>query len=316
MQATKFIWQDGKLIPWENATVHVMSHALHYGSAMFEGIRVYETPEGPCFFRLPCHIRRLFDSAKMYYMDMPYSQEEITQACHEVVRENGLTSAYVRPIVFRGYGTISVNPLNSPVKASIAAINWGAYLGEEGLEQGVDVCVSSWNRVAPNTIPAMAKAAGGYLSSQLIHMEALRQGFAEGIGLSTDGMVSEGAGENMFIIRDNQILTPPAGGSILAGITRDTIMHLAQDLGLTLKEQPVPREMLYMADEIFFTGTAAEVTPIRSVDRISVGEGKRGPITTRIQADFFGLFNGKTPDKHGWLQKLAPKSSDETKHPV
>ena len=299
---TKFIWFNGELVPWEQATVHVMTHALHYGSSVFEGVRAYKTPNGPAIFRLAPHTKRLFDSAKIYRMPIPFTPEQVGEACKAVVRENGLESAYLRPLVWRGYGEIGVFPLHAPVEMMIAAIEWGTYLGAEALENGVDVAVSSWSRVAPNTLPAMAKAGGNYLSSQLIVMEAVRHGYAEGIALDVNGMLSEGSGENLFVIRDGVIYTPPATAALLPGITRDTIMTLAKQHGIELREQNLPREALYLADELFFTGTAAEVSPIRSVDGITIGAGKRGPITTIIQKAFFGLFNGETEDRWGWLE--------------
>ena len=306
--ATKYIWFNGKLVPWESATTHVLSHALHYGSSVFEGVRAYRTPRGVIIFRLAEHTRRLFESAKIYRIAIPYTQQQINDACRQVVRENGLINgAYLRPVVFRGYGEIGVAPkIDPPVETAIAAWEWGKYLGSDSEEQGVDVCVSSWQRVAPNTLPALAKAGGNYLSSQLISYEAKRLGFAEGIGLSPDGMVSEGAGENLFVIRDGVIHTPGLSHSVLNGITRDTVMRLARNLGYEVRESSIPREMLYIADEIFMTGTAAEVTPVRSVDRLEVGNGKRGPMTHAIQKAFFGLFTGETPDPHGWLQLVDP----------
>jgi branched-chain amino acid aminotransferase len=305
-KASRYIWHNGRLVPWENATVHVLSHGLHYGSSVFEGIRVYGTPEGPMGFRLGDHIARMYNSAKIYRIRIPYEHAELTDACHQAVIANGLQGgAYLRPIAFRGMAGLGVTaPPDSPVEVAVAAIQWGAYLGAEGLEKGVDVCVSSWQRVAPNTIPSGAKAGGNYLSSQLISMEAKRLGFAEGIGLTPDGMVGEGAGENLFVVKDGRLMTPPAASSILAGITRDSVMHLARDLGLEVVEHAIPREMLYFADELFFTGTAAEITPIRSVDRIEVGPGHRGPVTKRLQEAFFGLFTGETPDRHGWLEPV------------
>ena len=306
-KASRYIWHNGRLVPWEDATVHVLSHGLHYGSSVFEGIRVYGTPRGPMGFRLGDHLTRMYNSAKLYRIDIPYSGEEITAACHQAVTANGLhEGAYVRPIAFRGMAGLGLTaPADSPVEVAVAAIEWGAYLGAEGLEQGVDVCVSSWQRVAPNTIPSGAKAGGGYLSSQLISMEAKRLGFAEGIGLTTDGMVGEGAGENLFLIKDGRLLTPPAACSILAGITRDSVMHLARDRGLEVVEQAIPREMLYFADELFFTGTAAEITPIRSVDGIEIGNGRRGPLTTDLMTAFFDIVEGKVADRHGWLTPVA-----------
>jgi len=303
----KLIWHNGRMVPWEQATIHVMAHALHYGSSVFEGIRVYKTPEGPKAFRLTAHIQRLFDSALIYRMPIPYDLATLINVCKEVVLANELTNgAYIRPIAFRGLGDVGLAPKpDHPVDVSIAAWEWGAYLGADGLEKGVDVCVSSWQRVAPNTVPALAKAGGNYLSSQLISTEAKRLGFAEGIALATNGLVSEGAGENLFIIRDGRIYTPPTASSILTGITRDTIMQLAAQLGLEVREQAIPREMLYLADELFFAGTAAELTPIRSVDKIEIGEGCRGPVTKRLQDAFFGLFSGETEDRHGWLEDLG-----------
>jgi branched-chain amino acid aminotransferase len=306
--SNRVIWFNGKMVPWEQATVHVLSHALHYGSSVFEGIRVYATPSGSRAFRLGDHMTRMYNSAKLYRIELPFDQAQLERAAKQVVTENGLeTGAYIRPVAFRGMAGLGLTAKQgSPVEVAIAAFEWGAYLGEDGLKNGVDVCVSSWQRVAPNTIPAGAKAAGGYLSSQLISMEAKRNGYAEGIGLTTDGMVGEGAGENLFLVKDGRLMTPPAASSILAGITRDTVICLARDMGLEVVEQAIPREMLYFADEIFFTGTAAEVTPVRSVDRIQVGAGFRGPITEQLQDAFFGLFSGKTADTRGWLDPLVP----------
>lgn len=303
-KGAKQIWMNGRMLPWEDATVHVMSHALHYGSSVFEGIRVYKTPHGPKIFRLTDHMQRLYDSAKIYRMPIPYKLAQLNEVCKQVIVANGLTNgAYIRPLAMRGYGEIGLAPkADHPVDVVIGAWEWGAYLGAEGLENGVDVCVSSWQRVAPNTIPAQAKAGGNYLSSQLISTEAKRLGFAEGIALSTDGTVSEGAGENLFMIRGGRIFTPPSTASILTGITRDTVMKLAALHGYTVSEQSIPRESLYLADELFFTGTAAEITPVRSVDHIQIGAGKRGPITTKLQSAFFGLFDGTTEDQYGWLE--------------
>lgn len=302
----KTIWLNGQMVPWKDATVHVMAHALHYGSSVFEGIRMYKTPDGPKIFRLTDHMRRLYNSAKIYRMPIPYDVAELIEVCKQVVVANDLVDgAYIRPLALRGYGEIGLAPKpDHPVDVAIAAWKWGTYLGSEALEQGVDVCISSWQRVAPNTIPSLAKAGGNYLSSQLISTEAKRLGFAEGIALSTDGTVSEGAGENLFLIRDGEIITPPAAASILTGITRDSVAKLATRMGLTVKEQIIPREALYLADELFFTGTAAEVTPIRSVDRIEIGAGKRGPITEKLQKAFFGLFTGDTDDSDNWLESV------------
>jgi branched-chain amino acid aminotransferase len=304
--ATQYIWFNGKLVPWEKATVHVLSHALHYGSSVFEGVRAYATPQGVAIFRLKEHTRRLYDSAKIYRINIPFTPEQLNAAQREVVAVNGLKNgAYLRPVAFRGYGEIGVAPkIDPPVDVAVAAWEWGKYLGPEAEAAGVDVCVSSWQRMAPNTLPAMAKAAGNYLSSQLISMEAKRLGFAEGIGLAVDGTVSEGAGENLFVIRDGIIYTPGFAHAGLSGITRDSVIKLARDLGHEVREAAIPREMLYVADELFFTGTAAEITPIRSVDHITVGAGRRGPITEKLQQAFFGLFNGTTPDKYGWLEPV------------
>jgi branched-chain amino acid aminotransferase len=303
--ATQYIWFNGKMVPWEKATVHVLSHALHYGSAVFEGIRAYQTNSGVAVFRLRDHTRRLFDSAKIYRIHLPYSHDQINEACRQVVSMNALArGAYIRPIVFKGYGEIGVSPKSDPpTEVAIAAWEWGNYLGANE-ENGVDVCVSSWQRVAPNTIPALAKASGNYLSSQLIGAEARRLGFAEGIGLSSDGTVSEGAGENLFLVKDAVLYTPALAHSALAGITRDAVIRLARDKGIEVRECAIPRELLYVADELFMTGTAAEITPIRSVDRLTVGTGKRGPITESLQAAFFGLFNGRTPDQWNWLDPV------------
>jgi branched-chain amino acid aminotransferase len=306
----KLIWMNGQIIPWEQATVHVMTHALHYGSSIFEGIRVYKTPDGPKVFRLTDHMNRFYDSAKIYRMPLGYDCNELIQVCKDVVLANDLMNgAYIRPIAFRGLGEPGLAPkADHRVDVAIAAWEWGAYLGAEGLENGVDVCISSWQRVAPNTIPAMAKAGGNYLSGQLVSTEAKRLGFAEGIALSTDGTVSEGAGENIFIVKDRRILTPPSTSSILSGLTRDTVIKLAAREGLTVEEISIPREALYLADEIFLTGTAAEVTPVRSVDRIEIGPGHRGPITKQLQDAFFGLFSGETEDSDGWLEAVESQA--------
>jgi branched-chain amino acid aminotransferase len=306
IKTSEWIWHSGKLVPWAEARVHVMAHALHYGSSVFEGIRVYGTNRGGAVFRLKAHTRRLLESAKIHRIDVPWSAAEIDAACKEVVVRNGLSrGAYIRPIIYRGYGEVGLAPPpGHPVEMAIAAWDWGAYLGAEALEQGVDVCVSSWQRVAPNTIPALAKAGGNYLSSTLISLEARQRGFAEGIALATDGTVSEGAGENLFLVRDGVLFTPPSAASILTGITRDTVMTLARAAGIEVVERAIPRELLYIADEIFLTGTAAEITPVRSVDRIAVGAGRRGPLTQRLQETFFGLFSGKTADHWGWLEPV------------
>jgi len=297
----KQIWFKGKMIPWSQATVHVMSHALHYGSSVFEGIRSYPTPNGPAIFRLGPHIRRLWDSCKIYRMDIPFSPSEITQACKDVIKVNGYTNSYLRPLVWRGEGPLGLDGKNNPIEAMVAAVEWGAYLGPEGLKNGVDVMVSSWNRLAANTIPTMAKAGGNYLSSFLIKSEAARNGYAEGIALDVQGNVAEGSGMNLFVVRDGVLYTPPITNNILPGITRDAIMTIARDLKIEVREQEMQREVLYLADELFFAGTAAEVTPIRSVDKIVIGSGQRGELTEAIQERFFGLFEGKVDDKHNWL---------------
>lgn len=297
------IWFNGEIIPWEKATVHVLTHAIHYGSSVFEGIRAYSTPDqGTCVFRLQEHNRRLLDSAKVYRMTIPYTEEQINEATLGIVKANNLESAYIRPIAF--YGDIGMGlqvPFGQETELSIAAFPWGAYLGAEALENGVDAGVSSWNRLAANTMPTGAKAGGNYLSSQLISMEARRHGYGEGIALDIHGYVSEGAGENLFIIRNGVVSTTPKTAAILPGITRDTCMTLLRELGYEIREENIPRESLYLADEIFMCGTAAEVTPVRSVDGIPVGNGGRGKITEQVQSMFFGLFNGKTKDKWGWL---------------
>lgn len=302
IQKMDYIWFNGELVEWDKATVHVMAHVIHYGTSFFEGIRCYETPQGPAIFRLTPHMQRLFDSAKIYRTVIPYTLDQLVAAVKETVRANRLRSGYIRPVVFRGYGEIGVNPLNNPVEVAIATIEWGKYLGAEAMEQGVDVCISSWNRFAPNTMPALAKAGGNYMNSQLIKMEAITNGYAEGIALDADGHISEGSGENLFLVRNGIVYTPPLTSSILSGITRDTVMTLLRDMGVEVREQILPREMLYLADELFFTGTAAEVTPIRSVDRIPVGSGRRGPITAAVQEAFFGIVQGERPDRYGWLE--------------
>ncbi|MGP7735570.1 branched-chain amino acid transaminase [Oceanimonas smirnovii] len=302
MSTANYIWFNGKMVPWDQAQVHVMTHALHYGSSVFEGIRAYNTPKGPVIFRLEEHVQRLFDSAKIYRMKVPYTKAELMDACRAAVADNDLDSAYLRPLVFIGNVGMGLNaPKDVPCDVIIAAIPWGAYLGEEGLENGVDVCVTSWNRLAPNTMPTGAKAGGNYLSSQLISGEAKRHGYSEGISLDVHGHLSEGAGENLFLIKNGVLYTPPVTACILPGITRDTLMTLAREAGYEVREEAIAREALYLADEMFMTGTAAEVTPVRSVDGITLGEGKRGPITKELQQAFFGLFDGTTQDKWGWL---------------
>ena len=299
---TEKIWHNGRLIRWEDATVHVLSHVVSYGSSVFEGIRCYSTPAGPAIFRLREHVRRLVDSARIYRMEnLGFSAGQLAEAMLEVVRVNKMDACYVKPIVMRGYGDVGVNGLKNPIEIYIACWEWGKYLGEEALAEGVDVCVSSWNRMAPNTLPAMAKAGANYMNSQLIKMEAIANGYVEGIALDTAGYVSEGSGENIFVVRDGKIHTPPLGASVLPGITRDTILALSRELDLPVIETLIPRELLYIADEVFFSGTAAEITPIRSIDRITIGKGRRGPIAETLQKEFFGVINGTRPDRHGWL---------------
>lgn len=299
------IWFNGELVPWQRATTHVMSHALHYGTSVFEGIRVYDTPNGSVGFRLQEHIERLFDSSKVYRFSHHYSADQLVQACSDVVQANGLKAAYLRPVVFVGEVGLGIQPPeNTNCEVAVAAFEWGAYLGADSLAQGVDVCVSSWSRLAANTIPTGAKAGGNYLSSLLITSEARRNGFHEGIALDTNGNVSEGAGANLFLVRNNTIYTPSLTSSILPGLTRDTVIKLAQAQGLTVREECVARETLYLADEIFMTGTAAEIVPVRSVDRLTVGSGERGPITTALQDAFYGLFSGSTADTYNWLEPL------------
>jgi branched-chain amino acid aminotransferase len=295
------VWHNGNFIPWSEATIHVAAHVVHYASSLFEGIRCYETPHGPAIFRLKEHTDRLVNSAKIYRMELPYSREQLAQAMVELVRVNNTRHCYIRPVVFRGFGEMGVNPLKNPIEIYLLAWAWGKYLGDEALRQGVDVCVSSWQRIAPNTLPAMAKSAANYMNAQLIKMEAITNGYTEGISLDASGHVSEGSGENIFVIREGKIFTPPLAASILPGITRDSVITLAQEMGYAVCEQNIAREMLYIADEVFFTGTAAEVTPIRSVDRIVVGQGQPGPVTRALQERFLSIVQGKAEDKYGWL---------------
>jgi branched-chain amino acid aminotransferase len=302
---THKIWRDGRLVPWEDATIHVMSHVVHYGSSVFEGIRCYETPNGPAVFRLPEHIRRLHDSCKIYRMPLEYSVDALVQACVDTVAGNDLRHCYLRPVVVRTGEQMGVYPVDVPVETFIIAWKWGHYLGDDALQTGVDVCVSSWRRAAPDTFPALAKAGGNYLSSQLSKMEARVDRYVEGIMLDAFGFVAEGSGENLFVVRDGIVYTAPLSAGILQGITRDSVMRIARDLGYEVREQTIPREMLYVADELFFSGTAAELTPIRSVDRIQVGEGKPGPITLAIQEQFMGIATGQIEDRYGWLTPVA-----------
>jgi branched-chain amino acid aminotransferase len=305
IKATEKIWHNGKFIGWEDAKIHVLSHVVSYGSGIFEGIRCYKTKQGPAIFRLREHMQRLINSGRIYRMELPYSVEELSNAALELVRANKMEACYVKPIVLRGYGEVGVNPFPCPIEVYMACWDWGKYLGPEALEQGVDVCVSSWNRMAPNTLPAMSKSAANYMNSQLIRMEAIVNGYVEGIALDPTGYVSEGSGENIFLVVDGAVLTPPLANSILPGITRNSIIQLCQDLGIPCKEQMIPREMLYIADEVFFVGTASEVSPIRSIDRQKIGDGKRGPITKKLQDEFFAIAEGHKPDRHGWLSSVA-----------
>jgi len=300
-QYPAWIWQNGEIKPWADATAHVMSHALHYGSSVFEGIRSYQTPSGPAIFRLSDHNRRLYASARIYDMQIPYTLEEINAACREVLRRNELAKGYLRPLAYRGLGGFGLSA-ETPIEVVVAAWAMGPYLGEGVLEQGIDACVSSWQRFAPNTIPAGAKAGGNYLSGQLIAREARRLGFGEGIALASTGLLSEGAGENLFLVFDGALHTTPVSAALLNGITRNSLITLARDAGIAVVERDLPREYLYLCDELFMCGTAAEITPIRSVDGRQVGAGKAGPVTRRMQELFFGLFEGSTPDKYGWLE--------------
>ncbi len=305
LKPTQKIWHNGKFIAWDDAKIHVLSHVVSYGSSVFEGIRCYSTPDGPAIFRLPEHVRRMVDSAKIYRIEnLGFSRDQLAEAILEVVRVNGLRSCYIRPIVLRGYGEIGVNGLMNPIDVYVACWEWGKYLGDEAIVEGVDVCVSSWTRIAPNTLPALAKAGANYMNSQLIKMEALANGYAEGIALDTSGYVSEGSGENIFVVRDGKMFTPALGASVLPGITRDTVLQLARDLDIPVVESVIPREMLYIADEVFFSGTAAEITPIRSIDRIKIGKGRRGPVAEKLQKEFFSLVNGTKADRHGWLSPV------------
>ncbi len=301
IKEAKYIWMNGEFVPWKEAKVHVLTHALHYGSAVFEGVRCYETRRGPAIFRWKEHLDRLYASAKIYRMEIPYTREQLTQATLELIRKNELRACYIRPIVFRGYGDIGVWPGNCPVEVAIAVWEWGEYLGKGALENGVDVMVSSWNRMAPNTFPPMAKSSANYANAQLIKMEAVEYGFTEGIALNPSGSVSEGSGENLFLVKNKVLYTPSLDAIILPGITRDTVITLAKELGFPVKETHIPREFLYIADEMFFTGTAAEITPIRSVDRILVGDGKPGPVTKALQEKFFKIVRWEEEDTRGWL---------------
>src|SRR5437588_8513109 len=307
IQKTEKIWHNGKLIPWDDAQLHVMSHVVNYGSSVFEGVRCYSLPKGPAIFRASEHMQRLLDSAKIYRIDVDYTRDELVSAVVDVVKNNGVWPCYIRPIILRGYGEAGVNPFNSPTEVYICNYPWGKYLSNDA-EKGVDVCVSSWTRLAPNTLPAIAKSGANYMNSQLIKMEAIVNGYVEGIALDTNGYVSEGSGENIFVVRNGILQTAPLGNSVLPGITRDSILKLARELGIPVVEAGIPREMLYIAEEAFFTGTAAEVTPIRSVDRINVGDGSVGPVTKALQREFFGIVRGERPDRFNWLTPVPVAS--------
>jgi len=310
---TGWIWHDGEFLKWADAQVHVLSHSMQFGSSAFEGIRCYSTPAGPAVFRLEEHLRRLINSVKIYRMELKYTLDDLVAACCEVVEKNELEACYIRPMVIRGYGAAGMVPYDSPIEIYIPCWPWGTYLGDGALENGVDACIASWNRVAPNTIPAMAKVAGNYLGGQLIKMEALANGYAEGIALGPGGMISEGSGQNVFIVQGGAVFTPPIDGTMLTGITRDTILTLARESGLPVMEKPLAREMLYAADEVFFTGTAAEVTPVRSVDRITVGNGKPGPITLQLQRQFLQMARGEVSDTHRWLTNVRAERASATR---
>ena len=295
------IWMNGKLVNWDDAKIHVLSHVVHYGSSLFEGARCYKTKKGPAIFRLQAHTDRLFNSCKIYRMEIPFTKEQINQAIIDLIKINKLDECYIRPVVYRGYEQLGVDPTGCPVDVAIAVWKWGKYLGKDAIENGIPACVSSWNRIAPNTFPAMAKSGANYMNSQLIKLEAKSHGYVEGIALDVFGHVSEGSGENIFIVRDGTLITPPFGASILPGIVRNTVILLALDLGIKVIEENIPREALYIADEVFFTGSAAEISPINSIDGIKIGTGKRGPITHKLQEKFFGIVAGEGEDKYKWL---------------
>jgi len=300
----EFIWMNGNYVRFEDAKIHILAHVVHYGSSVFEGMRVYKTPKGPAAFRLRDHTERLLNSAKIYRMKVPFTVEQLDNAILELVSKNKFEQCYVRPVIYRGFGTVGVDPTGSPIEVAIACWDWGKYLGPEALEKGVAVCVSSWNRMAPNTMPMMAKSGANYMNSQLIKMEAIAHGYVEGIALDVAGHVSEGSGENIFLVRRGTLITPPFSASILPGITRNSIITLAKDMGIEIIEEHVPREALYLADEVFFTGSAAEVTPISNIDGIQIGDGKAGPVTKRLQKAFFNILDGKSPDKWEWLTPI------------
>ena len=309
IQKAKTIWMNGRWTPWDDARIHILAHVAHYASSVFEGIRCYGTRRGPAIFRLDAHMDRLMLSAKVYRMELPFTRQQICEACIEAVAINDLKECYIRPLIYRGYENLGVNPFGNPIDVAVAAFPWGKYLGEDALTKGVAAKVSSWQRMAPNTMPAMAKASSNYMNSQLMKMEALVDGYAEAIALDIHGFVSEGSGQNLFAVVGGQVVTPTLASSILAGITRDSVMTLARELGYVVREEIIPREILYAADELFYSGTAVEVTPITSVDRIAVGAGTRGPVTQAIQEAFFAVVRGETPDRHGWLTPVAPAAA-------
>jgi len=302
IKEVEYIWMDGEFVHWEDAKIHILSHVIHYGSSAYEGLRAYETPKGTAIFRLKDHLKRLFDSAKIYRMEIPYTKDEITTTIKKLIQKNKLKKCYIRPIVYRGFNELGVNPLNCPVKMAVAVWEWGKYLGDDALEKGVDVMVSSWRRMAPDTLPATAKVGANYMNSQLIKMEAIINGYIEGIALDYFGFVSEGSGENLFLVRDGKIYTPSIDSSILIGITRDSVIKIANSLGIPVLEEKIPREYIYTSDEAFFSGSAVEITPIRSIDKIVIGYGTRGPITKKIQDELLGIAEGKREDKFGWLE--------------
>ena len=295
------VWMNGELVPWKDANIHIASHVIHYGSSLFEGFRAYDTPKGSVIFRLDAHIKRLYNSCKMYRMEIPFTQDQFEKAVIDTIKANDFKECYIRPVVYRGYGALGVDPFPNPIDSAILVWEWGQYLGDGALENGVDVKISTWQRMAPNTLPALAKSGANYMNSQLIKMEAILEGYVEGIGLNASGHISEGSGENIFLVMDGKIYTPSLSASILPGIIRDTVIQLAKDLEISLTEETIPREMLYIADEVFFTGSAVEITPIRSVDKINIGKSKRGPITKILQDEYFAYINGEREDKYNWL---------------
>ena len=306
---TGTIWMNGKLVNWADASIHIASHIIHYGSGVFEGARCYDTVNGPACFRLDAHMRRLMDSARIYRMEPEFDQQTLTDATINLIQVNGFKACYIRPLIYRGYDSLGVNPLPCPIDVAIMLWEWPAYFTKDAVEEGIDVKIATWARNAPNTTPAMAKSVANYANAQLIKLEAIAEGYAEGIALDTQGNLSEGSGQNVFIVRDGIIHTPPIGNSVLSGITRDSVMTLARDLGFEVREQTLPREMLYIADEVFFVGTAVEVTPIKSVDRVKIGRGRRGPVTEALQQQFFRIVKGEAPDTRGWLLPVGSREA-------